>query len=61
MRGGALIPAGKLGLTLLLLQSLAVQAAEIKVIATTGGPAWSPNLGVNSKPRPATRFKRTLR
>jgi molybdate transport system substrate-binding protein len=45
MRGGALIPAGKLGLTLLLLQTLAVQAAEIKVIASTGVASVVTELG----------------
>jgi len=45
MRGVALIPAGKLGLTLLLLQTLAVQAAEIKVIASTGVASVVTELG----------------
>ena len=36
MGSGALIPVGKLGLILFLSQSLAVQAAEIKVIGSTG-------------------------
>src|SRR5712691_1945366 len=42
---GVLITAGKLGLILLLLQSLAVQAAEIKVIGSTGVASVVTELG----------------